>query len=315
MSTNTRYLVCALLFALSVAALLSCTTASPPATVTPTSSPTRTPTPQPTWTPTPVPTATPIPSARLEIHWPDAVSPLTPQPVEVSLIPPPGLDASASISATVLDPEDSVRATFSLTTQEGDRYRSTEALTLPLKPLSGFWWLIVHVDSELPIAGRNARYFEIAPVALRELTGTVPSAVTMQVPEGFDEVLAQGDSSAGGRMWTHDSGEVGLWWAPGPAEELLLNNAVTMLEATYAADSRYETLPVLEALPTSWQDRTAFEFSETWPEPDGGPGRAWVIQGDDFWLYVVRVRAVGEAEIPALHWDVAQTFAFSEAVP
>ncbi|MGC9520699.1 MAG: hypothetical protein ACP5HG_02300 [Anaerolineae bacterium] len=311
MHINPFFLVSVLLLALLAVGIGGCT-AVPTTAVQPTPSPTPTSTPLPTWTPTPAPTPTPIPSAQLEIHWPDVVSPLTPQVLEVSLVPPPGLDANASISATIMDPEPSVYATFALTARAGNRFRATEALTLPLQPPSGFWWLIVHVDAELPVAGRNARYFEIAPVVFRELTGTLPSAVTMQVPEGFDEVLAQGDPYAGGRVWAHEAGEVALWWAPGPAEELLLHNAVTMLEATYAADSRSETSPALDALPTTWQGRTAFEFSETWPEPEAGPGRAWVIQGDDHWLYALRLRAVGQSEIPTLHRDVAQTFAFSE---
>ncbi len=29
-----------------------------------------------------------------------------------------------------------------------------------------------------------------------------------------------------------ENGELGLWWAPGPAEPLLFNTALVMLEAT-----------------------------------------------------------------------------------
>jgi hypothetical protein len=259
-----------------------------------------------------VPTATPIPPAELAVRWPDTVSPLTPVPVEAVLAQPPGVQAHAEISATVMDPEAQVYATFDLVSEGSGLYRSADPLQLPLEPQPGYWWLIVHVSSQLPVIGDPARFFQTSPVAYRDLNG-LPADVQMRVPAAFTEVLAQGDAWAGGRVWVFGDGEVALWWAPGPTEELLLNNALVMLESAHAADPRNEELPSLsEATPTTWQERPAFEFPERWPGSDGGPGRAWVIQGPDLWLYAVRVRALGVEEVPSLHAEVARTFGFPE---
>jgi hypothetical protein len=299
------------LLLLVIAGLAACATPTPSPTVTAT--PTATATPVPTWTPTPVPTATPIPPAELKIDWPSTVSPLTPVPVEVALVAPPDIDAHAQISATVMDPEAKVYATFELAAADGERYQSAELLQLPLEPLPGYWWLILHVESRLPVVGKPAVFFEAASVAYRDLTGVLPEAVTLKVPQGFEVAAAQGDPWAGGRIWAHHDGEVSLWWAPGPTEALLLNNAIAMVEATYAADERYQSWPtVSEVVETTWQGRPAFQFPEHWPEPDGGEGQAWVIQGDDFWLYVLRVRTRNAAPPPSLHMQVARTFAFKE---
>jgi len=273
------------------------------------------PTPMPTWTPTPVPTATPIPPAHVEAQLPSRISPLAPVPIEALLIPPPGVNAGVRIDATVMDPEAGVYATFELSERDGDRYRSPEALQLPLEPLPGYWWLVVHAETQLPVEGTPALFFEIEPVIYRDLTGTLPSGVTLGVPADFREVVAQGNQQAGGRVWQHLDGEVGLWWAPGPTEALLLSNALVALEATYAADrdarGRSDAVPApVEFFETEWQGQTAFEFPEMWPERDGGPGRAWVIQGPDDWLYILRVRALGREMLPSLHVEVANTFAF-----
>jgi hypothetical protein len=37
-----------------------------------------------------------------------------------------------------------------------------------------------------------------------------------------------------------------------------------------------------------------------------------VVQGPDYWLYVVRVRALGSSDIPQLVREVGETFAFTE---
>ncbi|MCD6286530.1 MAG: hypothetical protein J7M39_11520, partial [Anaerolineae bacterium] len=197
----------------------------------------------------------------------------------------------------------------------GDRYGSPEALQLPLEPLSGYWWLIVHAETQLPVEGTPALFFEIEPVIYRDLTGTLPSGVTLRVPADFREVVAQGNQQAGGRVWQHQDGEVGLWWAPGPTEVLLLSNALVALEATHTADSdargRSDVVPApVEYFETEWQGQQTFEFPEIWPEPDGGPGHAWVIQGPDDWLYILRVRALGWETLPSLHVEVASTFTF-----
>lgn len=281
-------------------------------TATPTVGPS--PTPLPTWTPTPAPTATPIPPAQIEALIPDVVSPLEPVPIEAAFVPPPGVSAGARLSAIVMDPVAEVYATFDLSERQGERYTAPDWLHLPLEPLPGYWWLIVHAETELPVEGTLARFFEIAPVTYRSLTETLPSGVSLQIPVEFAEVLAVGNQAAGGRVWRYEHGEVALWWAPGPAEDLLLNNAIVALEATYAADERFATAPAPVAfIETEWQGQPAFEFSETWPGSDGGPGLAWVIQAPDDWLYILRVRGVGVEELPQIHRQVAETFSFVPA--
>jgi hypothetical protein len=301
------------------AGLLGCTTSpgmpeatgAPTATLGPTATPAPSATPAPTSTPTVVPTATPVPPARLAIDWPSRVSPMTPLPVAVRWMPPPGITASAEFSATVVNPAGRIYATFALTESEGDRYFSPENLYLPLEPMPGYWWLTVHVNSPLERVGIPVFSFQAEPVVYQDLTSVLPGGASLRIPEGFEAVLEQGDAVAGGRVWSHGQGEVGLWWAPGPTEPLLWNNALVMLEATYTADDRYPPpAPPAEVLPREWQGQTAFEFAETWSGAGEGPGVAWVIQGADYRLYVLRVRAVGAVEVPALHLDVAHTFGF-----
>ena len=114
---------------------------------------------------------------------------------------------------------------------------------------------------------------------------------------------------AGGRVWRYGGGEVSLWWAPGPVEPLLLNNAVVMLEATHDPSAVPQVLGVEE---TEWQGQTAFLFQEDWPGANGGPAEALVIQGPDHHLYVLRVRATGGEVIPSLLRQVWETFALDE---
>jgi hypothetical protein len=104
-------------------------------------------------------------------------------------------------------------------------------------------------------------------------------------------------------------GEVALWWAPGPTEALYYNTALVMLEATYDP----ENTPAIVATETQeWQGRAAFLFHEQWPGYAGGPAEAWVIRDADNWLYVLRMRAVGEDAIPSLARQVGETFTFVE---
>ncbi len=260
-----------------------------------------------------MPTPTPIPPARLTIDWPASVSPLSPVPLAVSLMPPAGMTVNATITAIVMDPEAQVYATFALTDRQGLRYSAPDGLMLPLQPQPGYWWLIVHVDADLSIAGEPALSFVPEPVPVRDLTEILPAAVTLQVPQAFAEAVAQGDVRAGGRVWIYGRGEVGLWWAPGPAEALTVSNALVLLEATTTADDRFDAPPALsEAFPATVQGAPAFEFPEVWPGSAGGPGRSWVIKGADHTLYVLRVRSLGSDAIPALHAEVARTFGFIE---
>ena len=279
-----------------------------PAPPEPTVGPVPTLLPSPTPVPSATPTTTPIPSLTLTLLWPDRVSALQPVPVEVELVPPPGISATATIRAVVIDSTGASYQIFDLRPREGNLYAADESLQLPLEPFEGEWRLVVDVWSELGVEGARELSFRPAPIRFRDLTSVLPAGVDMRVPQDFVEVTAQGDSTAGGRVWHYEGGEIALWWAPGPSEPLLLNNAIVMLETTYGV----EVPAVSTGEETVWQDQTAFLFHEDWPEAGGGTGEAWVIQGPDHWLYVLRLRAVGEGGIPTVMHEVWETFAFGE---
>ncbi len=286
-----------------LALLAACTPATPPPTPTPTL------TPSPTPTPFPTPTATPIPPLALTIRWPQRVSALQPVPIEVKLVPPPGVSVTATVRAAVLDPEGLPGWQFNLTPREGNRYAADETLQFPLEPPEGDWRLVVYVQSTLEVEGKRELIFRPAPIRFRDLTGDLPTGVDVRVPQDFAVLVAQGDQWAGGRVWRYGDGEIALWWAPGPIEPLLLNNAVVMLETTHDQDAPPRVLGVEEM---ERQGQMAFLFHEDWPGAEGGPGEALVVQGPDYWLYVLRMQAIGSDTIPPLLRQVWETFAFVE---
>jgi hypothetical protein len=272
-------------------------------TALPTLVPTLAPLPALTPTPIPTPTATPIPPLVLTIYWPAQVSALQPVPIEVELLPPPGIAVTATVHAVVRVPGGGRYRSFDLQPSEGNRYVSTEPLQLPLQAREGDWRLDVIVQSALEVAGERRLLFQPSPIHCRDLAGTLPSAVDVCVPRDFVEFAAQGDQVAGERVWRYGSGEVGLWWAPGPVEPFLLNTALVMLETTYGVDA-----PAMQGFEeTAWQGQAAFLFREDWPGAEGGPGEALVIQGPDRWLYVLRVRALGSGTIPPFLWQIRDT--------
>jgi hypothetical protein len=186
-------------------------------------------------------------------------------------------------------------------------------IQLPLEPAEGDWHLMVRVQSELHVEGKTRLVFRPAPIRFHDLTDVLPAGVTMRLPQDFVDAAAQGDQWAGGRVWRYRDGEIALWWAPGPVEPLLLNNAIVMLETTHDPGAPPQVLDVEE---TEWQGQTAFLFQEEWPQDQlgahGGPAQALVVQGPDYWLYVLRVRTTGGQAIPPLLRQVWNTFAFVE---
>ena len=288
--------------------LAACTPATPSPTPTIAPTPTPTLTPSPTPTPVPTPTATPIPPLALTIRWPQQVSALQPVPIEVELAPPPGVGVTATVNAVVLDPEGLPYQLFDLTPRGGNLYAAGETLQFPLEPPEGDWHLAVGVRATLPVEGQQTLVFRPAPILFRDLADDLPAGADVRVPQDFVETVAQGDQWAGGRVWRHGGGELALWWAPGPTEPLLLNNAVVMLETTHDPAAPPDVLGVEER---EWQSQTAFLFHEEWPGAEGGPAEALVVQGPDYWLYVLRVRALGGETIPVLLRQVWETFAFA----
>lgn len=271
---------------------------------TPTPVPTLTPSPipSPTPSPTPPPTATPIPPLKLTLLWPTQFPALQPVYAQARLDPPPGFSPSAVVRVAVLDPEGALVQSFTLKWRQGHLYAAEQPLQLPLWIMDGDWRLVAYVESALEVVGERELVFRPTPVQFRDLGGVLPAGASLLVPQDFVESAAQGDAWAGMRAWRYGDGEVALWWAPGPLEDLLLNNAVVMLEATYAPDAAPRVQSYEQA---DWQGRTAFLFHEEWPE---GPAKAWVVQGGDFWLYVLRVRALAGPDIPLLTRQVGETF-------
>ena len=276
---------------------------SPPseATATPTAVPSATP--LPTWTPTAVPTATPIPPAQLRIIWPDAVSALAPVPIEVELTAPPGEAGQMHLWVKIVDPAGQAFAVYNLENREGYRYRANDMLQLPLFPLGGRWSVHVEVEGSLAVEGSRVLFFTPEPIPLRQLDTSLPRPVRLFIPQAFSERSRQGDAAAGNWSWQHGDGIISLWWAPGPTEKLQLSNAVTMLEATFPEDPRPR---ILDAAETTWDGWVTFVFHVDWF--DGQTGMAWVVQGDDDWLYVLEIHSLENGEIPAIIEAVASSF-------
>ncbi len=279
--------------------LTACTVSTPTPPPTPTALPT--PTLTPTATPSPTPTATPLPPLAVSIRSLDAVSAVAPRPITVDLTPPPEHVPPPTLLATVLDPNHVTFARFELAYQGGGRYVSSEPLRLPLAPLPGSWRVAVGVNTQRALIGDQSMRFEPAAIAHRALTDTLPSGVTLRVPEAFEEVSAQGNVHAGGRVWRYQAGELALWWAPGPTEPLQGDTALMLLEATRGPDAPALT----DFAATAWGERDAFAFQEA----SGSKG--WVLQDANYQLYVLRVRPPADEHVAQLVLEVAQTFQFT----
>ncbi len=314
-----KYLHC-LIFSLALLTLLvACDSPAMP-TIPPTLTrqPTRAPSPTPRPTPTPTPTATPIPPATLLIQWPGPVSALKPVPIQVKLVPPSGVGITATISAQVYAPASPEEANasaplewgrYGLKPQGRNSYSADEPLRLPLEPVAGEWRLVVNVRSSLQVRGTRELVFEPVPIRFRDLGSSLPAGAHMRVPEDFREVIAEGDQWAGRRVWRYEQGEVGLWWAPGPVEPLQLGVALEML----AALTPPEKPALLQSFESAdWQGHKGFMFYQDWSEEqfsgESGPGQVLVVQGDDYWLYALRARAIGSDAIPPLALQVWRTF-------
>ena len=277
--------------------LTACAAPAPPATSAPV--PTGTPTAAPTPTLSPMPTATPLPPFAVTIRRLDGVSAVAPTPVAVDLVPPPPEPAPA-IVASVLDPTGALYGRFDLAHQGGGRYVASAPLQPPLEPRSGPWRVVVGVNTQRALIGDQTLTFEPAPIAFRPLPETLPSGVSLRVPEAFEAVAAQGNARAGYRRWTYADAELGLWWAPGPTEALQRDTALMMLEAVREANA--PALATFEE--TTWGERAAFTFAE------GPSARGWVLQDAAYQLYVLRLRAPESGDLPDVVREAAQTFHF-----
>lgn len=274
--------------------LTACASTAPSPTPPPLLAPTASPAPDPSLTPTS------LPAVVLTIRWPDEVSALEDIILQAEL---PGLaerDLSAQVRAQVVDPHHQVWWQSEME-PVGDAYTALTPLHLPLDPSQGNWRLTVFIHTKIPVNGGRTILFQPAPVPLRDLRGQVREGVTLHIPQAFVGVRAGGDLVAGHLAWAGADGEVGLWWAPGPAEPLTQDVAQILVEATDPA-GRGERL---EVAPLEWAGRAAFRFREQWPE---GPGEVLVVQGADRWLYLLRIRALNRAAISPLLWDIQAGF-------
>ena len=272
---------------------------SPTPQTTPTSVPTETPTVTPTSTPSPTPTATPLPPFAVTIRSLDAVSAVAPTHVAVDLVPPP-TEPAPDIVASVIDPTGATHGRFDLAHQGGGRYVAPAPLQLPLDPQPGDWRVVVGVATRRALLGDQTLTFTPAPIAYRPLTATLPSGVSLRVPEAFEEIAAQGNARAGYRRWTHAGAEIGLWWAPGPAEPHQRDTALMMLEAALG-----EAVSGVESFEeTTWGERTAYAFTEE------ASAEGWVLQDDAYVLYVLRLHPPEGADVPGVVREVVQTFRF-----
>jgi hypothetical protein len=234
---------------------------------------------------------------------------LEPVSLEVKLQPPHGVRVTSSVRAIVIGPAGQFRWAIDLLPLGRNRYATEEPIQFPLEPPEGQWRLFVIVRSPLEVTGEQNLAFLTEPIAFRDLTDVLPPGVNVRVPLSFWEVVTEGDQWAGARVWRYGGGEMGLWWAPGPAEPLLLNNALVMLEATHNPNAPPDVLSVEE---TEWQGQPTFRFLEDWSDVGGGPAEAIVVQGPDRWLYVLRMRATDDGSIPQLLRQVRETFVLAE---
>jgi len=286
--------------------MISCMPVGPmPITLMPTLAPTVSSTSTPVLSPTP--TVTPVPPHVVNIRWPERASALEPVTIKVDVQSPRGFAEELRVSAILFNPENVPVWSADLVKGDGGLYYGQEPVVFSLLPNEGDWRLQVYVQSSLRVEGELSHTFQPSPIAFRELSGTLPTQASMLVPEEFDEELALGDQVAGARVWRYGEGEVSVWWAPGPTEPLLLNTAIVMLEATFDPEASPRVLNVEE---NQWAGQRAFVFTESWPEAADGPAEAWVIQGPEYWLYVLRVRPVGTSEVPSLLQEIRDTFMF-----
>jgi hypothetical protein len=294
------------------------TASATPGTPLPTFTYTPMPTATPTITPTPTPTPTPIPPVRLSIEFPKPVTALEPVTWRVLIEEPPGIDAHVRARARVIDAKDQLYAKFDMVPEGRDGWWvPVGALQLPLEPepYPGIWHLVIDAETDLRIRGYRDRVFTPQWVPYHVLTATLPSGVELHLPQAFAEVAAQGDRIAGLHTWNYRDCEVTLAWAPGPTEPLLSDNARVLVEATYPTDSPQYEISLDEGEEMTWgeEEWTTFLFRERWKgQNKSTPAETLVVQGPNYRLYALRIRAQNEDKIHPLCQDVRNTFRFVE---
>jgi hypothetical protein len=218
------------------------------------------------------------------------------------------------MSARVIDAQDQLYDSFNMAPQGREGWWAADReLQLPLEPepYPGVWHLIIDAQADLPIRGYTDRVFTPQWVPYQVLTGTLPSAAVLRVPQAFSPIAIRGDTFAGLRTWRYRDCEVTLAWAPGPTEALLSDNALVLAEAVY--DPQYE-ITIESSEETTWEEEwTAFLFYERWKrQGKSTPTETLVVQGPNYRLYAIQIRAINEDAIHSLCRDVRATLGFKE---
>ena len=172
--------------------------------------------------------------------------------------------------------------------------------------------MIIDAEADLKIQGYRDRVFTPQRVPHHVLTSTLPAGVEFRVPQAFALVAAQGDQFAGLRAWGYRDCEITLAWAPGPTEPLRGDTALVLVEATY--DPEY-AINIEAGEQATWgeDERSAFLYHERWKgETKTTPAEALVVQGPNYLLFALRIRARTQDQIHPLCRDVRGTFGFVE---
>lgn len=238
----------------------------------------------------------------LTVLLPETLSALEDVTVQVELPDLAQRDPAARVWTRVIDSHYRLWWESDLTRTGTTTYSAATPLHLPLASDPGDWLLTVFVQSTAPVSGVHSLRFRPEPVALRDLAGQLREGVTVLIPWVFITAQAEGDQTAGGRVWKGAAGEVGLWWVPGPAEALTQDTAQMMAEATHPTG---ESVQLVAAEAIEWKGLPAYRFSERWSE---GSAEAVVVQGSDRWLYLLRVRGLDGQALPPLLLDIQGTF-------
>jgi hypothetical protein len=237
------------------------------------------------------------------------VSALQSVPIEVEVVPPPGVAVSTTLTAIVRHVSAGLIYEAPLVPHGGHLYAADEPLRLPLEPPPGAYRLIILVDSNVNVSGNRVVSFKPLPIPSHDLfpggERGVHDGLHLIVPLEYRQTVGSGDPWAGVRSWRMERGTLSLAWAPGPTEDLLINNALVMLEATFPDGDPPQVVGVEQ---TEWKGQPAFLFHEHWSGPEAGPAETLVVQGPDFWLYALRIAATGGAAIPAVLYEVRDTF-------
>ncbi len=285
--------------------LVACAT---PTTTPAIPSPTRSVIPTPTALPSATPTLTPVPPLILQVHWPERVSALEPISMTLDLESSGDLDVTASITAAILDPEGNVYQQlrlYSIAPTDDIHYAPEESFQLPLTASAGPWQLILGIQTPYSITGPLQRTFHPTALTFQNLSGTIRTGALISVPQAFKMTAIEGGLRSGKVTWQYQDQQLELWWLPGASEPLTYNQAVMALETTHDPAADPTLLDFTEA---TWKELRAYQIHERWVAPQRSEAETWIIQGEDHWYYILRLRNLKGTALPTLLKMIGETF-------